>query len=629
MDPVPDLALLALSKTAQPKMIKWFDNACDRLELKYKTIMMNEREHFMKYLSDTNERFSQIRPVGFTEKLNFLKVYVPLSIKSDREEQEFLIDSFPKELVAKQKHLLIVDNAGMGKSTISKRMFMGAYEDGSCGIPIYIELRHLTQDHGIIKEIRSQIGNLSDEFDEKILEKFLEEGRFVIFLDGYDEISLNEKQQVTKALLSFVRKVPNNIFILTSRQDSALAGFQTFTQYSIKPMEEEDAYRLLSNLDKEGEKSKMLIDRLNKGSSGVEEFLENPLLVTLLFTTFDYTPEIPTKKHLFYEQIYDALFQRHDLSKGDGYIHDKRSKLDKEEFERVLRCVGFSSVVNHKVEFTKDEIIKIIDLAKSKCSCKTFRSLDFLNDLIHAVPIFIHEGLSYKWAHKSLSEYFAVKYLAYDAMEMEGEYVKQLYSDERNPSENIFDLYYDIKPLGFNQFLLLPCLEEIQHELLSKEEEKEKILLSTRLIGCTIHICKKSQLSKHNGEGIFPTYMIRKLIKGYDVNSVRKSTSKWWNVLNIIIGKRCLFAIEDYEIRKEPTDLPHLKNLLAVTDDLVLDSLNIANLDTEVVEEICYSLFLYYAKRIRYLTREDCEEKIIQIRREMGEGAKGLSSWKI
>ena len=610
-----------LLDAAKPTLGHYLDKILEQLDLAYQTTLKKDREHFMSYLERTDKKFSEIRPVGFREALNFDDIYIPLTLELDnRKKEEYVIDSFPKELVLKHKHLLIVDNAGMGKSTISKRMFMKAYEDGTCGIPIFVELRHLSAEHNILKEILLQIENLSSDFNEKLLKLLLEKGDFVIFLDGYDEISLSEKSEVTKSLQAFVEKLPNTIFILTSRQDDALTGFQSFCQYSIKQLEEEDAYRLLSNLDNKGKKSKHLIEVLkDRKIDGIKEFLVNPLLVTLLYTAFDFEQTIPTKKHLFYDQVFNAFFQQHDFSKEGVWVHDKKSKLEKDDFERILRCLGFASVLNHKVEFTRTEIINYINKAKEKCNL-TFMESDFLYDLILSVPLFLREGQQYKWAHKSLSEYFAVEYIAIDTMDNEKNYVEKLYDTGMMQVKNIFDLYYDIKPSGFNQFLLLPCLEDIKDELLSQDDDLERIYFCTTNIG-------RDFIIQPEGRKILPEKyesLIYFRLPGYEAFILKKPSAKWWCILNILIEKQCLFKFP-YNIDKTKKGVSHLISYLSKNHILKINSTNILQIDPKVVEEV-NSLLNY--SFVWLLTKEDCEKKITQINKEIKD-KEDLSSWII
>ncbi len=619
-----EIALTAAVTAAKPKLESWFNNIVEKMDVVYKTTLMKDRDHFMDYLERTYKRFSLIRPVGFREQLDFSKIYVPLTLENGNDK-EYVVDSFPKDLVSKHKHLLIVDNAGMGKSTISKRMFMGAFEDGSCGIPIFVELRHLSKGHDVVSEILKQTRNLSSEFDGNLLRVLLEKGHFVIFLDGYDEISLSEKSVVTESLQTFIEKAANNVFVLTSRQDDALMGFQTFCQYSIKQLKDKDAYQLLSNLDNNGEKSQHLIRTLKQEKlDGVKEFLVNPLLVTLLYTAFDFEPTIPTKKHLFYDQVFNAFFQQHDFSKGDSFVHEKKSNLAKDDFERILRCIGFASVVNHKVEFSRPEIIKGIDLAKVKCGLK-FESSDFLDDLILSVPIFIKEGSRYKWAHKSLSEYFAVEYIALDTMDKEQYYIENIYNKDPSQNRNLFDLYYDIKPSGFDQFLLLPCLEEIKGELLSQNENKEKIIFCTRWIGRKI-IIHPNDMKEQDAqyEPFYWNVKIKKLLSDYNIMASTKPSKKWWTVLDILLNKKCLFRT--YRRRnKTPNieDVPYLKSYLLENTIIELESTNISQFNTDLIAELNQII----QWRAVYLTKEDCEKKIRQIKRDIKD-KEDLSSWE-
>ena len=595
---------------AKPTLEKWLDKLLDKLDTKIKTTFIKDREHFMNYLDRTYEKLLKIRPVGFREHLDFLKVYIPLSIEDCNRNSKYVIDKFPKKLL--RKHTLIVDNAGMGKSTIAKRMFISVYEDGSFGIPILIELRHLSSENGIIQEILSQIGNLSSDFDEKILTTLVENGGFVFFLDGYDEISIKEKSYVTKAIQSFIEKAGiNNTFIITSRNDEALSGFQSFDQYSIKELEREEAYQLLRNLDSSGENSELLIQKLQNELSGVKEFLINPLLVTLLFTAFHYEPTIPTKKYLFYDQVFNAFFQQHDLSKGEGWVHEKHSKLAKDDFERILRCLGFISIINHKIEFTRTDIIEAIEKAKENNRNLDFKASDFLEDLIGTVPLFTIEGNFYRWTHKSLAEYFAVEFIVRDSKQ-EKEIINKLYKDDGVENVNLFDLYFDISPSGFREFLLLPCLRDVKYEVLPEDEDINKRIFCSRIIGLICHI------TKHNNISSYSSLINRHLLpSGYYAYRQSKPSEKWWTILNILLTKKYLFKTVN-ESNKELKEIPLIEQYLNEKFELHIDSSNIDGFTEDIVSELRYLFFPTRRRGVFHLlNREDCEKEINEIEQEI------------
>ena len=302
---------------------------------------------------------------------------------------------------------------------------------------------------------------MSREFDSKLLLEFIQTGGFIFFLDGYDEISLEDRVSVTSNVQDFISKAGHNVFILTSRPEQALSSFGDFQVFSISPLIKKEAYDLLRKYDNQGTTSKQLIDELKSGQyEMINEFLKNPLLVSLLFAAFDYKQTIPLKKHIFYRQVYDAYFDSHDLSKGDSYIHDKCSRLDIDDFERVLRYVGYRCLKFQKIEFEKDALLQIINEAKEFCPDLDFNSSDFFADILSAVPLFCKDGQYYRWVHKSLQEYFAAQFIYKDAKGNQDTILSALYESENlDKYINLLDIYFDIDNWGFKKNILLPLCE--------------------------------------------------------------------------------------------------------------------------------------------------------------------------
>jgi hypothetical protein len=281
-------------------------------------------------------------------------------------------------------------------------------------------------------------------------------------LDGYDEIALIDREIVTSDLQGFVAKANHNKFILTSRPEKALTSFGDFEQFTIAPLRKNQAFELLRKYDKHGELSSLLIKKLQESDmSNIDEFLVNPLLVSLLFTAFQHKQAIPFKKYLFYRQVFDANFESHDLTKGDSYSHDKYSKLEIDDFHRLLRHIGFSSFKMQKIEFDKDELLGLIRESRVFCVGLSFSESDFLYDLIVTVPLFTQDGVYYRWAHKSLQEYFAAQFIFFDAKEKQTQIIRQIYQHKDiEKFENILDLYYDIDFKVFRNIILRDFLSE-------------------------------------------------------------------------------------------------------------------------------------------------------------------------
>lgn len=419
---------------------------------------------FIAYYKRAYNNYSIINTLAFKERVKKLKdIYIPLTIypvDNKKEKKLTKIEGYPKELLDKYGRILITDTAGMGKSTLMKRMFLDVI-DGQFGIPIFIELRRLNENNNILNEVAIQLGGLNDGFDKEILETLFVDGEFIFFFDGYDEISSSNKAFVTRNIQDFVAKAPNNKYILTSRPEEELACFGEFQEFRIRELKKVESYDLLRKYDISGKTSRLLISKLKTGNySMINEFLKNPLLVSLLFAAFDFKQTIPLKKHIFYRQVFDAYFDSHDLSKGDSYVHEKKSNLDLDDFDKVMRKIGYECLRKQKIEFEKDELLKIIDSAKSGFSNLKFASTSLLGDLLKAVPLFCQDGMYYKWVHKSLQEYFAAEFIYKDSKNNQDAILTALYKSKKiDLYINLLDLYYDIDPVGFQKNIVKPLLE--------------------------------------------------------------------------------------------------------------------------------------------------------------------------
>ena len=433
-------------------------------KIDYEVNLKKITSHFEEYLMSMFDKYSYINTlVCKNSRRKLLDLYQPLTLSIDDIEspKNVKVVGFPKDLFDKYPKFLITDTAGMGKSTLSRRMYLDVIYN-NYGIPIFIELRRLSENNDIYKEIQNQVTGLNKEFDLVLLKKLLKKGDFIVFLDGYDEIPLKHKEFVSDNIQKLIDGAPLNKYILTSRPEDALAIFGSFQKSSIKPLTRNEAYELLRRYDENGEVSKHLIDTLDKDSyKAVSEFLKNPFLTSLLYTAFEYKQTIPLKKHIFYAQVIDAYFQSHDLTKGGGYIHEKKSGLDVDDFNTIMRRIGYECMRLQQVEFNRDELLTLIDKTKASYPTIQFNASDLLTDLEHSVPLFCVDGLLHKWVHKSIQEYYAAMYICRDLNERKSEVLNAIYNSSKlNSYINVLDLLCDIDSNSFLLHFLKPELEE-------------------------------------------------------------------------------------------------------------------------------------------------------------------------
>lgn len=454
-----------------------------------KTMLSNidiDIDKYFQYRNPTYEKYSNLNALAIPNSQFKLKdIYVAQTLVKDNRfednKETTKIDKLPVDLIKKYRKILITDTAGMGKSTIMKFMFVDLVENKikDIGIPIYIELNRLNKERTILQEIQTELKSISKEHNKSSLPELIQQGGFVFFLDGYDEISISDRIEVTRDIQTFISDAGNdNYYILTSRPEENLSCFGEFQSFTIKPLTKKEAFELLSKYDigKGKEVSKKLIGLLKSGDyNSIDEYLENPLLVSLLYAAFNHKNTIPLKKHLFYSQVYEALYDAFDLSKGIE-PHSKRTGLDIDDFRKVLKCIAYICLEKTGVKFDKETILKIIGRAKDFCAYLDFKEYDFLKDLLSAVPLFSKDGNEYKWAHKSLMEYFAARFIADEAKENQNKILNDIYnSDDIYKYINLLELYYDIDNLGFVKNIEKPLLNEYIKHYDSNMYESSKI----------------------------------------------------------------------------------------------------------------------------------------------------------
>lgn len=475
----------------------------------YKNIDETKLEaNFESYLIQRYEKFLVIDTLVFPNKQTLLDVlYQPLTLTSqdfNNKEIEILINDYPQEFIPKYIRVLIEDSAGMGKSTISKKLFLSIIRQKS-GIPILIELSQINKKNSILKEIQNQLSPIGKKLSQDFIIKLINEGEFIFLFDGFDEISMDNREFAIRELHKFIEKANHNYFLITSRPEESLTSFGDFQKFNVKPLEKGEAYSLLSKYDEYSYKpiSKNLIKQLNDNpKDSLQEYLTNPFLVSLLYKSFEYKKDIPVKKSQFYQQVYDALFETHDLSK-EGYLkRDKYSNLHLDDFERVLRYIGYFSSIENRVEYDKNGIIKYIDKAKKHLNDLSFRSSDFLKDLLKTVPLFKKEGNYFKWGHKSLQDYFAAKFLWIDSKESQEKILLKIYNEDKSKRfYNFLDLFYELDPKAFELTILKWLLKDFfdfdsnHYDYYGKKDAIVKKRIENSFNKkCTIVVCRKEDL---------------------------------------------------------------------------------------------------------------------------------------
>lgn len=429
------------------------------------------------YLTNLAYKVNEITSIAFPQiKLPINEAYEPLSLyvmtpgSNKRENIPF------KSIInASNLNLLLIDSAGMGKSTFSKYVVSQILLK-SDRIPILFELRKVNMEESLIENLAQQFDCIGGIFDRQLFCKLLSSGKFYVVADGFDEVPLEHQEKLSSQLNTLSIDGGENLILLTSRPQSNLPDLIKCKTIAFKSFSKAQAISLIKRYDKFGELDvgQRLISQLD---SVPDKFLETPLLVSLLYRTFGVNNSIADRICTFYDEIYHALYKGHDLMNKNGYTRQKKSELDFEDFRRLLRATCFYMTISRMTSFESyTKAIELIRKASEVANISPSSADNFLDDLLVSVPLMVREGLEIKFLHKTILEYFAAEYLVYHNESTTK--VMQLFDSKYFQSfGKVFEFLYDISPNLFQSIVTVYWAKKIV-KLDSALDKKELALHS-------------------------------------------------------------------------------------------------------------------------------------------------------
>ena len=436
-------ATLELIKASLPKARSWFENVKEEYEhvCEHKFLPFIKKEYNQLNVS-TSMLF---RNQGY--KIN--ELYVPLSIVETSKNNKYKIDCYPQTLFEDYNKIIISDNAGMGKSTLLKMIFRYSIDDVKL-IPFYIDMKSLINAEKVLS-VEDYLINSFPSFtktpSKEFILKLFDNNQYLFLFDGADEVPDKFKEEVYKSINKFVNSAKRSRFVVATREeDIILSSFYDFILFKIESLTIEEAYDLLKKYEFKDVKADDLITEIGKvNNDSIREFLKNPLLTTLLYTAYSFKKKIPLKKSLFYKQIYNALYENHDATKRGYLTRVKKSGLDIDDFEKILSSFSFYSKLCEKLEYTETELKEALVKISDKHPTIKFNVRSFMQDLISTVPVFRKDGLVYSWQHKSIQEYFFVRFILLCLEREEKEkFIKKIISSNNSQKYKLaLDILYD------------------------------------------------------------------------------------------------------------------------------------------------------------------------------------------
>lgn len=176
-----------------------------------------------------------------------------------------------------------------------------------------------------------------------------------------------------------------------------------------------------------------------------------------MLLTYGESADIPTKLSLFYNQAYEALFQRHDALKG-GYQRDRRTSLDIQDFARVFAAFCLQTYDDRRFRFSRSEALEYVRKAKTYVGLEV-EDEHYLEDCLQAVCLLMEDGLSVVFSHRSFQEYFVAQYIHGADPRVQRDLLDRFIRSIR--MDNVYGLLYEMNPGIVERELLVPRLKRV------------------------------------------------------------------------------------------------------------------------------------------------------------------------
>jgi predicted NACHT family NTPase len=238
------------------------------------------------------------------------------------------------DAVSRYSKLMLLGKPGAGKTTflqwVAIKCDLGEFQLDR--VPIFIQLKNFAEDTRRDDSKFKLLNYISQEFsdcgiaDKSVIEMILTNGKALILLDGLDEVSQEDDDEVVKQIRRFVNKYFKNQFIITCRIPAQKYRFQAFTDVEVADFNDEQVaafatkwFLAVPTNDAEGGKAtaKLFIKKLSLAENKpIRKLAVTPILLNLTCFVFQAKGEFPSKRSELYEQGLNIPLSKWDEYKG-------------------------------------------------------------------------------------------------------------------------------------------------------------------------------------------------------------------------------------------------------------------------------------------------------------------------
>ena len=327
-------------------------------------------------------------------------------------------------LLERNPRVAITATGGMGKSLFCKKLVLELVASAR-SLPVLVRFRSMRgewvdyrrthfekEDPELLSRVAHETARaLGLEIAERDWNEGLLSGGITLIFDGLDELSVADQVVAVELLMRLADRCKVARLVVTSRP-TPRAALLKFDHFTIGPFDSDRAAELVSRLGIKPELCRQ-ISALLRGSFFVEYWaaLSNPLLILIFVVTFEvYGHPRKIRMSRYYEQVFDALWVQHDLTK-DGFLErPRRTALGSDDFKLVLAVCAARACLRGEFEFSLSGLTALVSGALKALGYRGESADRYIEQLTEDVCLVVRDGQTYEFVHRTFQEYFAAVY---------------------------------------------------------------------------------------------------------------------------------------------------------------------------------------------------------------------------
>ena len=365
-----------------------------------------------KYLDRIYASCSKTKTLLYVDKaIKISDIYVNGTLRSGRKQ--ISDDQLLHEVIEKNGKVVISGTAGSGKSMMMKHFVLEVIRKQSKKLPIFFELRSLNIRKGgsLLDSIYHSFSRDVKNYPREKFDDALRRGMFIFIFDGFDEVDEDLIESVEVSLRELYKKNDKNTFIISSRPDPKLNSSIGLDIYHVQPLSKRQVISLIDKVNYDPDQKEEFKRQLEASLyDDHKDFASSPLLVTMMLLTFHHFSIIPEKIHIFYAQVFEVLYSRHDVSKEGHYVRDFKTSLPMDDFSSILEALSSLSYIKGDYDFSPTSALSYSEKAINYVSLEVDKR-DFVSDMLKCVCLFVKDGGKIKLTHRSFQEYFTALFI--------------------------------------------------------------------------------------------------------------------------------------------------------------------------------------------------------------------------